>query len=68
MIEIWPAGPPKLMNPSLSQKRKASRNAIGAGGAAGLSGLVFIELAGHFHPAQASRSTQRHAAAINTYL
>jgi hypothetical protein len=23
MIAIWPAGPPKLMNPSFSQKRKA---------------------------------------------
>ena len=26
MIAIWPAGPPKLMNPSFSQKRNASRN------------------------------------------
>src|SRR5262245_66152661 len=24
MIAIWPAGPPKLMNPSFSQKREAS--------------------------------------------
>ena len=25
MIAIWPLGPPKLMNPSFSQKRNASR-------------------------------------------
>jgi hypothetical protein len=31
MIEICPAGPPKLMKPSLSQKRKASRRLIGSG-------------------------------------
>ncbi len=24
--EIWPAGPPKLMNPSFTQKRNASLN------------------------------------------
>jgi hypothetical protein len=24
MMAIWPAGPPKLMNPSFSQKRNAS--------------------------------------------
>jgi hypothetical protein len=28
MIAICPAGPPKLMNPSFSQKRKASENGI----------------------------------------
>src|SRR5215208_6295196 len=26
MIAIWPAGPPKLINPSLTQNQKASRN------------------------------------------
>ena len=26
MIAIWPVGPPKLMKPSLVQKREASRN------------------------------------------
>src|SRR5258706_13485936 len=26
MIAIWPAGPPKLMNPSFSQNRNASLN------------------------------------------
>ena len=26
IIEIWPAGPPKLMNPSLTQNRNASPN------------------------------------------
>jgi hypothetical protein len=26
MIAIWPAGPPKLMKPSVNQKRSASRN------------------------------------------
>src|SRR5438132_11789795 len=26
IIAIWPVGPPKEMNPSLSQKRNASRN------------------------------------------
>ncbi len=31
MIEICPAGPPKLMKPSLSQKPNASRKLIGAG-------------------------------------
>ncbi len=29
MIEICPAGPPKLMNPSLSQKRKAENSPTG---------------------------------------
>jgi hypothetical protein len=34
MIAICPAGPPKLMKPSLNQKRRASMNAgAGAGGA-----------------------------------
>jgi hypothetical protein len=32
MIEICPAGPPKLMKPSLSQNRKASRRLIVRGG------------------------------------
>src|SRR5882672_6772330 len=34
MIAIWPVGPPKLMKPSLSQKRRASRKpgcAVGGG-------------------------------------
>src|SRR5688572_27009681 len=31
MIAICPAGPPKLMNPSLSQKRKASAKLARAG-------------------------------------
>src|SRR5215203_4957575 len=26
MIAIWPAGPPKLINPSFTQNQKASRN------------------------------------------
>ena len=41
MMEIWPAGPPKLMNPSFIQKRIASRK-DGCGGAdptAGPSGF-----------------------------
>src|SRR5437660_4187016 len=41
MIAIWPAGPPKLMKPSLSQKRSASANEItslGEGAAAGAPG------------------------------
>src|SRR5919199_3582963 len=29
MIAIWPAGPPKLMKPSLTQKRNASPNETG---------------------------------------
>jgi hypothetical protein len=33
MIAIWPVGPPKLMKPSLSQKRNASAKETGAGGA-----------------------------------
>jgi hypothetical protein len=31
MIEICPAGPPKLMNPSFSQNQNASRKLIGSG-------------------------------------
>ena len=31
MIAICPAGPPKLMKPSLSQKAKADQKATGAG-------------------------------------
>jgi hypothetical protein len=31
MIEICPAGPPKLMKPSFSQKTKASQKLTGAG-------------------------------------
>src|SRR5262245_2944009 len=33
MIAIWPAGPPKLIKPSLSQKRKASPKETRAGSA-----------------------------------
>ncbi len=29
MMAIWPAGPPKLMNPSFTQNRKASQNPTG---------------------------------------
>lgn len=32
MIAIWPAGPPKLMKPSLSQNQNAARNEIETGG------------------------------------
>ncbi|MET3474196.1 hypothetical protein ABIC38_000446 [Variovorax sp. 1126] len=35
MIAICPAGPPKLMKPSLSQKRNASEKEIGSGRAEG---------------------------------
>jgi hypothetical protein len=38
MIEIWPAGPPKLMKPSLSQNRKASRKVTLAGRGAVIGG------------------------------
>src|SRR5919199_4421992 len=40
MIAIWPAGPPKLMKPSFTQKRKALANETGAvgGGAAVATG------------------------------
>lgn len=31
MIEICPAGPPKLMNPNFSQNQNASRKLIGSG-------------------------------------
>jgi hypothetical protein len=43
MIAICPAGPPKLMKPSRSQKRKASAKLTGpgaAGPAAGVAGPV----------------------------
>jgi hypothetical protein len=32
MMAIWPAGPPKLMNPNFSQKAKACQKLTGAGG------------------------------------
>jgi hypothetical protein len=32
MMAIWPAGPPKLMKPNLSQKTKACQKLTGAGG------------------------------------
>jgi hypothetical protein len=32
MMAIWPAGPPKLMNPNFSQKEKACQKLTGAGG------------------------------------
>ena len=35
MIAICPAGPPKLMKPNFSQKRKASRKETGAGRSGG---------------------------------
>jgi hypothetical protein len=35
MIAIWPAGPPKLMKPSLSQNQNAWARLIDAGGASG---------------------------------
>jgi len=43
MIAICPAGPPKLMKPSLSQKRKASAKLTGPGRSVGVDidmGLV----------------------------
>src|SRR5258708_169113 len=63
MIAICPAGPPKLMNPSLSQNRNASEKETGSGGAvagllpisSGACGVVDIEkldqLAGFVHEA-----------------
>jgi hypothetical protein len=42
MMEICPAGPPKLMKPSLSQKMKASRKLTWVGGEAGASVLAGI--------------------------
>ena len=32
MIEIWPAGPPKLIKPSFNQYTKASPKLTGGGG------------------------------------
>jgi hypothetical protein len=40
MIAICPAGPPKLMKPSFSQKRSASTSWGGAGGASGTALLT----------------------------
>ena len=39
MIAIWPAGPPKLMQPSLNQYRNASLR-VGVAGAAELGALA----------------------------
>src|SRR5262245_49343263 len=53
MIEIWPAGPPKEMNPSLTQKRKASaketlrtarRRSLSRGSTAALGCAIFGSL------------------------
>eukprot|EP01036_Dinobryon_divergens_P038611 gene38610-biopygen30687 len=47
MIAICPAGPPKLMKPSLNQNARACQKLTGAGGemaglASGLSGLIMV--------------------------
>jgi hypothetical protein len=44
MMEICPAGPPKLMNPSLSQKAKARQKLTGWGSA--IFTIVFTIMAG----------------------
>lgn len=46
MMAICPAGPPKLIKPSFSQKRKASQKVTGAG--ASSAGLGAAECAGAF--------------------
>jgi hypothetical protein len=42
MIAIWPAGPPKLMNPSFTQNQNASQNPTGLVPASVLTSLVTI--------------------------
>src|SRR3989338_5956095 len=44
MIEIWPAGPPKLMKPSFNQNQNASRRLIcsGLNGFASTSGAITL--------------------------
>ena len=40
-MEIWPAGPPKLINPSLSQNQKAWVKETGFGTSSEASGGIF---------------------------
>src|SRR5215213_9293871 len=47
MIAIWPAGPPKLINPSLTQNQKASQNLTSFSSAPYLSPQILLSSQPH---------------------